>query len=60
MPHATMDGDRNPPTAGAVEEDDDFVKFLSLQSGAAANGEDLLGSINDRELDVGEKASTLR
>ncbi|KAF2130069.1 hypothetical protein P153DRAFT_315677 [Dothidotthia symphoricarpi CBS 119687] len=56
MPHATMDGERIPPSTGATEEDDDFVKFLSLQSGAAANGEDLLGSINDRELDLGEKA----
>ncbi|KAF1365110.1 hypothetical protein EJ07DRAFT_171014 [Lizonia empirigonia] len=54
-----MSLDQNPPGAAQVNEaeDDDLGALLqSAQVGAATGGEDFFASLNDRELDRGEKA----
>ncbi|KAF3047247.1 hypothetical protein E8E11_008930 [Didymella keratinophila] len=55
-----MSLDQNPPAAAPVDdagEDDDLGALLkSAQVGAATGGEDFFASLNDRELDRGEKA----
>lgn len=57
--HAAMSLDQNPPADAQMNnaEDDDLGKLLqSAQVGAATGGEDFFASLNDRELDRGEKA----
>jgi hypothetical protein len=55
-----MDVDQNPPNAATANEaadDDDLGKLLQqAQVGASTGGEDFFASLNDRELDRGEKA----
>jgi hypothetical protein len=55
-----MDIDQNPPAVAKANEaadDDDLGKLLQqAQVGAAAGGDDFFASLNDRELDRGEKA----
>ncbi|KAJ4310106.1 hypothetical protein N0V94_008612 [Neodidymelliopsis sp. IMI 364377] len=54
-----MSVEQNPPAPAQANdaEDDDLGKLLqSAQVGAATGGEDFFASLNDRELDRGEKA----
>lgn len=52
-----MDSDTNPPNGGVEGEEDDMNAIIQrAQASAAAGGGDFLMDINNRELDLGEKA----
>jgi transcription initiation factor TFIID subunit 1 len=61
MPHATMEGEPDPYAAQAqpTEDEDEFAKLMASATGPenTAGGGNFLDELNDRELDIGEKAN---